>query len=550
MSHRVPIIYITIAILLSCCTMQDKTAKELSICEELVWTRPDSVHVLLAGMKINPKEKRNHAMYSLLQSMSNRPETGVDTLLSPEQVYEYYKEMNVPAYVFKAGVQLAKFYLADRKYKEAARLLKELEPHTATTGNMRDLSMYYSYMGYLNRMEGFYPLSLEYFSKAQEINEREGYSNWYMDNIINMLNIPGYLPPGTDSGMLDSLLAGQALVASAADTGQQYKYWNNMGKAYEAAGNLNKAASLYEQAVNLNRESPSTAALNYARVMELTGNDRKADSMYVTVMESADPYVLNRVYRYLHRRAIKKGNYTKAEEYATIYMKTLDSIYTFRDRREVMEIQAKYDKSELMRKHTNNRYITLLVIFITMTVCVVSYGLKRLDGYLAVLKLERYMKKLMMLSRQQENTDSRHKEEKEVLMDKIDELLKDRKRFRTIYRISSDYTGVMPEDVTAVNLFRLIRKGGYRYNPVKDRIALYHWVNLSENNFVEYLTETYPDLSAGDTDLCCFYRLGFDERHISDLLDVQMDTVRRHRNRLYRLLQVSNKEEFVQFIKK
>ena len=99
MSRRVPIIYITIAILLSCCTMQDKTAKELSICEELVWTRPDSVHVLLAGMKINPKEKRNHAMYSLLQSMSNRPETGVDTLLSPEQVYGYYKKMNVPANV-------------------------------------------------------------------------------------------------------------------------------------------------------------------------------------------------------------------------------------------------------------------------------------------------------------------------------------------------------------------------------------------------------------------------------------------------------------------
>lgn len=550
MSRRVPIIYITIAILLSCCTTQDKTAKELSICEELIWTNPDSVHVMLDAMKISPEEKRKHAMYSLLHYMSNRKETQKDTLLSPENVYEYYKERNVPAYVLKAGLQQVKFHLTAKKYKETARLLKELQPHTQTTRNLRDLSMYYSYMGYMNRMEGSYPLSLDYFQKAQEINEKEGYGNWYMDNVINMLNIPGYLPTGTDSGKLDSLLDVQTKMVCTADTGRQYKYYNNMGKAYEAAGNLKKAAKLYEKAVTLNRKKPSAAALNYARVMELTGNGRQADSMYLTVMKSADPYVLNRTYRQLYRKAINDRNHAKAEEYATIYMKTLDSIYTHRDRREVMEIQAKYDKSELMRRHTNNRYITLLVIFITMTVCGISYGLKRLDGYLTVLKLERYLKKLMMLSVKQKNRTVSHQKEKEELMDRIDELLKDRNRFRTIYRISSEYTGVTPEDVTAVNLYRLIRKSGYRYNPVKDRIALYHWVNLSEDNFVEYLTKTYPDLSAGDTDLCCFYRLGFDERHISDLLDVQMDTVRRHRNRLYRLLEVSNKEEFVQFIKK
>ena len=275
-------------------------------------------------------------------------------------------------------------------------------------------------------------------------------------------------------------------------------------------------------------------------------------------MLHADSTTLHRLYYSLYQQATSKGDIQSAQKYMETYLTAIHHIYETRDRTELLDMQAKYARSELLRQAERNRNTMLMTLLLFILCLGISYGIYTLTRYVQCMRLGRFLQEYQDLMREYrqsrkslahkenelETLAERHRQQNNLLIGRIDALMKDCNRFRTIYRIHTPHITVTPQDVSALNFFLQLHQPAFRYDAARHRSELYHWVNLTDDRFAERLLAEYPRLTPHDLDLCCYYRMGFNNDQISGFYGHYSDTVRRHRLRLYPLLKVKGKEEF------
>lgn len=277
----------------------------------------------------------------------------------------------------------------------------------------------------------------------------------------------------------------------------------------------------------------------------------------------ADSVVSHRLYHHLTTRAIERKDIQQARRYMNVYLEAVNNIYANRDRKELLEMQSKYERSELLRNAEHNRNIILKCLLSFVAIFIVAYIIYTLSRIYQCYRLgnsldeycsltQEYRSATQKMDRQEMRTremELSYRQRLDELTQRIGDLMKESNRFRTIYRIKTPTMTVTPQDISALNLYLQLSTGKMRYEPARHRSTLYHWLNLTDDRFAERFIEAYPRLSQHDMDLCCFYRMGFNNDHISGLYGQYTDSIRRHRQRLYPLLGIPDKNSLDNLIR-
>lgn len=543
------------------CTSPVPVTDQLEEAYRYVWTQPEHALSLLEPLEKKCDEADERALYRLTYSIAARMLEKTNPYDDLTEVIGHYRTKKDERYLFVAIVHQAQLSGTQGKYKEALELLQRGSVLETASAPPRARSLYHSIHAFIYRRSGDYEKALRHYRLSQAINLEEGLDDLTVSNAINMVNLPG----GVSGDSLARFIEFYEPYINKASTEHRCKFYNNTGNELKRNGDTLSAMSMYLKAMALDNSARTMRTrLNYAQLLDCTGHTEQAESIYSIVFLQADSTVLHRLYHHLTGNAIKQGNVLRASRYMNVYLEAVNNLYETRDRKELLEMQAKYDRSELMRKAEHNRNVVLKFLLSFVAISIASYGIYSVSRIYRCARLGNYLSdycRLMseyrqshqaMEQKERENTADREKyrQQMDVLMSRIDGLMKESNRFRTIYRIKTPYMTVTPEDISALNLYLQLSGGKLKYEAACHRSGLYHWLNLTDGRFAERLAKEYPQLSQHDMDLCCFYRLGFDNDHISGLYGQYSDSIRRHRQRLYPLLGVTGKESLDELLQR
>jgi len=73
-------------------------------------------------------------------------------------------------------------------------------------------------------------------------------------------------------------------------------------------------------------------------------------------------------------------------------------------------------------------------------------------------------------------------------------------------------------------------------------------MDLQYNNISQRLLKKYPELTNRDILICCLLLANFETGMIATILDVKIDSVRIHRTRLRKKLNLQNHENIIEFL--
>lgn len=542
-----------ILFLLFGCTPSTPVRYQLEEAYRCVWTYPDSTLKQLKKLPADNLPDDERMLYLLSYSIAASRSDTINPYTDLSEVIDHYRKQNQTSYLFVAIVHQAQLTGTTGNYKEALSLLQTAPSIDDVSVPARMRSLYHSIYGYLFRHSGDYRQALKHYDHSQCINLSEGYIDLTVSNAINIINMPG----GLDADTLARFLQFYEPYVRQSRPSQQRKFYNNIGNYYKSNRDTILALSYYRKSLAIDSLNHAIIShLNYAELLTHYGHVEKAETIYNYVLLHADSTVLHRLYHHLFTQAIKQGEISKAQRYMKVYLESINQLYATRDRKELLEMQAKYDRSELLRKAERNRNTVMKFLLSFVAISILGYLIYTLSRIYQCYRLSYFLNEYCRVMRdyraarqQALHQDEGYRQQESNLLNRLEEmkerigdLMKESNRFRTIYRIKTPHMTVTPEDISALNLFQQLNKGKMKYEPAKHRSTLYHWVNLTDGLFAERLAQEYPLLKPHDLDLCCFYRMGFDNDHISGLYGQYSDSIRRHRLRLYPILGVHDKQ--------
>ena len=522
------------------CQDRKGTAPILKEAEALMYTRPDSALQMLETIsqpeQLMGQEQADYALLLTQARSRNRITAISDSLI--RIAADYYQDSNDNARKAKAFLYLGDVYMDIQNHIEAMKALKQAEEQVNDAESSVQ-SLIYSNLAYLNRESGNYELAKKYYLKVLDINKINGYTEWVISNLTNILALP--LPEVQDS--LTNYITQLEEVLLSAHFDLQAKAYNNIGVHYYKKNLLEQAANYFRKAIHASVSVPYRAYLNLARIYDEEGKTARADSLYQVALQSPIWATRARIYEALYNRSLHAHRYQEATEYMKHYQLAADSFYTQRQSQEIQELQTKYDYEVLVREKVENENRLYRILFrgigLFFTVLIGVYWLY-IQRRKNLKQIQECIAQIELLTNAKNNV--------EVEIKKLNQILSQGGALRDkVMQAKGEWTSL--DDIRALGLYTRLRQNLQYYNPSSDYDALLHWINITSSCFASRIMEKYPHLSSSETTLCCLTRMGYSNAQISAILHVKQISVNRYIYRTCTSLGLpNNKESFLKFI--
>ena len=522
------------------CQDRKGTAPILKEAEALMYTRPDSALQMLETIsqpeQLMGQEQADYALLLPHARSRNRITAISDSLI--RIAADYYQDSNDNARKAKAFLYLGDVYMDMQNHIEAMKALKQAEEQVNDAESSVQ-SLIYSNLAYLNRESGNYELAKKYYLKVLDINKINGYTEWVISNLTNILALP--LPEVQDS--LTNYITQLEEVLLSAHFDLQAKAYNNIGVHYYKKNLLEQAANYFRKAIHASVSVPYRAYLNLARIYDEEGKTARADSLYQVALQSPIWATRARIYEALYNRSLHAHRYQEATEYMKHYQLAADSFYTQRQSQEIQELQTKYDYEVLVREKVENENRLYRILFrgigLFFTVLIGVYWLY-IQRRKNLKQIQECIAQIELLTNAKNNV--------EVEIKKLNQILSQGGALRDkVMQAKGEWTSL--DDIRALGLYTRLRQNLQYYNPSSDYDALLHWINITSSCFASRIMEKYPHLSSSETTLCCLTRMGYSNAQISAILHVKQISVNRYIYRTCTSLGLpNNKESFLKFI--
>ena len=522
------------------CQDRKGTAPILKEAEALMYTRPDSALQMLETIsqpeQLMGQEQADYALLLTQARSRNRITAISDSLI--RIAADYYQDSNDNARKAKAFLYLGDVYMDMQNHIEAMKALKQAEEQVNDAESSVQ-SLIYSNLAYLNRESGNYELAKKYYLKVLDINKINGYTEWVISNLTNILALP--LPEVQDS--LTNYITQLEEVLLSAHFDLQAKAYNNIGVHYYKKNLLEQAANYFRKAIHASVSVPYRAYLNLARIYDEEGKTARADSLYQVALQSPIWATRARIYEALYNRSLHAHRYQEATEYMKCYRLAADSFYTQRQSQEIQELQTKYDYEVLVREKVENENRLYRILFrgigLFFTVLIGVYWLY-IQRRKNLKQIQECIAQIELLTNAKNNV--------EVEIKKLNQILSQGGALRDkVMQAKGEWTSL--DDIRALGLYTRLRQNLQYYNPSSDYDALLHWINITSSCFASRIMEKYPHLSSSETTLCCLTRMGYSNAQISAILHVKQISVNRYIYRTCTSLGLpNNKESFLKFI--
>lgn len=527
--------------------------------EKLIWQDTDSAFYLLNSLS-TPSSTHDKALYILYNTITaRRLSTQQPSNAAINYSLQYFHSTHQIHYYFLLSVQWGGILLERQEYNLAMNILKESESLLSPSSDIHTTILLHNYLGYLYRHSRDYRQSYLHYNTAYNLSRQINQLDWIIENGISLLNLPVHPDLSHYKQFADTLLPVITSNLLNTDSVLVCKAYTNISKYYESTGDISTAYNCSQSAISFAAPTNYRAFLNHARLCDITGKSTEADSLYHLSLNTPDPIVLHRVYRALFSRALKNRAYSTADSLLSAYLITIDSIYECRDRQEIQEIAARYDLRTTELNHERQVRKLFAILFILLATLILSYITYRLNGYYKYQKLRTYLLAYYRLLQERHHLSEQSMltiTQKEALNtqlitcdQQIKNLSKELNRYKIIFGHRSRHHLLHNENLTALNFFLSLSLSDFHYNALCHRSHLYHWMNLVENQFVRRLIDTFPALTPREVEICCFFRIGYNNNRISEILSISPDTIRRSLIRLYPVLNVLDKTTFLYFIK-
>ena len=522
------------------CQDRKGTAPILKEAEALMYTRPDSALQMLETIsqpeQLMGQEQADYALLLTQARSRNRITAISDSLI--RIAADYYQDSNDNARKAKAFLYLGDVYMDMQNHIEAMKAVKQAEEQVNDAESSVQ-SLIYSNLAYLNRESGNYELAKKYYLKVLDINKINGYTEWVISNLTNILALP--LPEVQDS--LTNYITQLEEVLLSAHFDLQAKAYNNIGVHYYKKNLLEQAANYFRKAIHASVSVPYRAYLNLARIYDEEGKTARADSLYQVALQSPIWATRARIYEALYNRSLHAHRYQEATEYMKHYQLAADSFYTQRQSQEIQELQTKYDYEVLVREKVENENRLYRILFrgigLFFTVLIGVYWLY-IQRRKNLKQIQECIAQIELLTNAKNNV--------EVEIKKLNQILSQGGALRDkVMQAKGEWTSL--DDIRALGLYTRLRQNLQYYNPSSDYDALLHWINITSSCFASRIMEKYPHLSSSETTLCCLTRMGYSNAQISAILHVKQISVNRYIYRTCTSLGLpNNKESFLKFI--
>lgn len=524
---RVSILYlllIWLCLLTGSCKQSHEPTSVFTEAESLMYTHPDSALALLEAIpnseQFTGKAQADYALL-LTQARSRNLITATSDSLIRIAV-DYYQNSDEKEQKAKSLLYWGDVLMDMERYADATLPLKQAEEFVEDVKDPHIQTLIYNSLGYLNREAENYKLCLSYYKKALQLNHANGYTEWIVSNLINIINLP--ISEFADS--VETYIHQLQQIIVSARPALQTKAYNSIGVYYQEKGQITDAESCFIKSIQLAKETNYHALLNLADIYEKKQLVKRADSLYQIALQSPIWATKALVYENLYKRKLKLGQTEEAAYYMNEYIQAVDSFYTHRESNQIQEIQQKYDQEVLLHKKVRienwlYRILFGFILFLSI-IGVIAWGLKK-----------KHQKQIQALQEQISKVISSSENDKAEIS-KLNQMLVQNNIIKQTLQLST------LEDIQALELYLQLLQSPHTYNPPTDFKHLQHWLNLAYNNFALRLKNTYPHLTPMELTLCYLQRMGYSQKRMSETMQVKEDTIKRNIYRTCEHLNIEN----------
>lgn len=540
---------------IACQHKQDKGHKDLAIADSLMFISPDSSLKILENFKdAESLDKEGLAYYALLLSQARARNYIIpdnDSLI--KVALNYYSTS-------KDSLMKARTYLyAYDTYKELGQESKALyyiqSAAKAAYGlnDNRLLSYIYYYWGYLLQNEPpFEEAEKKYF-------EAKKYATANKDTALEI---------GIISGLGRIYFQQNDYIASLAMMNEGIKLSRKLKKPAHSSYSLYGYSALLLEIDNQNIEA--LKLINESLKFDLDEMSLKQTYlvkgrifMKLNQFDSAQYYLKKGIQNEgVYARAnyndimslleVRRGNYKAALEHRIACSKQMDSVRDSLKRKELMDLQKKYDlstieaerdKLQIEKQHDKIIIMVIVILFLLASIGIIvwrSFVNNKMSKLVAKTKRqlsthEQNTEKKIQSIKEREKTNYAKKE-----AELLSELNDKNNQIEAILSRNKLIGDILFEQYPIV---QKIRSFGNRNAKAKmtdkpftltkpDFYKLIEALNLCHNNFADNLTNEYPSLSKDEQLLCFLIKMGENSNDIAALMDVSAETLRKRKSRL------------------
>ena len=492
--------------------------------ESLIYTHPDSALKLLQTIptpqRLTGQAQADYALLMTQAKSRNQIYATSDSLI--RIAVDYYQNSDEMEQKAKSLLYLGDVMMDMERYADATLPLKQAEELMDKIEDPHIQTLIYNNLGYLNRKAENYKLSFSYYKKALQINRMNGYTEWVVSNLINIMNLP--IPEFADSAK--NYIHQLEQEVSSARPDLQEKAYNNIGVYYMNQNQPKKAKVFFNQSIQAAKGINYESYLSLAEIYESEKDIKRADSLYLLALQSPVWATKALVYENIYQRKLELGQTEEAAHYMNAYIQAVDSFHTHRQADEIQAIQQKYDQEVILRQKAQieiwlYRIVFSFILIITITLTV-AWNLDK----------KRQKQMLALQERISKITVSSEADKAEIT--KLNEMLIQNKLFKQAIQLST------LEDIQALEFYLRLLQSPLTYNPKNDLLFLQHWLNLAHNNFAIRWRNAYPNLTSTELTLCYLRRMGYTQKRMSTIMRVKEETIKRNIYRTCEHLNIQN----------
>ncbi len=513
----------------SCTAPHKEVHRLLAEADSLVWTNADSALHLLASLSHPERlEDEPRAHYALLLTQARYrcyipsvSDSLIDTALEYYRSHPEMADRLAASWYYKGALMKERKAPLDSTitaYKEAEALISQLQ-------DQRLVARIYHSLGQINDGASCYDLAKEYYHKALKVNSAIGNVESQVSNLTNLLGV--YLMEDKADSVQWCVDQLDEMSKMIKDTVRLRNLYHNIAVFYKLIHNVSQSDNYYNLALSMSKDSLQYAeTLNSLIDLYIYNQEiEKADSINHKLTKNHDLLYYHNSYRI----AKKKGDYQKAISLVERYMVICDSVYEDIYNKGVLELQKKYDITNLKYQsaQTKTKWIIITSIILFVTCCIVFYQKHQKNKLF--LKFIHLQNELLF--------HQHHQMEYERLKQELEAY--DKKKEKELSGLSNQYLLLLSQkekqmqsiEYSALKTIRQIIEG-YQYNPKTDREIVRYCLSLTHKEFINRLEVSCPNMKNRIVDVCYLTALGMSIADIAILLQVNEKTIKQYMGRV------------------
>ena len=526
--------------------------------EYLMEHQPDSALLLLDAVNTSSFNYARRAEYTLLRFQAkDKAEMDITADTEIFQALEYFtngKEREKAAWAcFFAGM-VQQMQGEEAKALEYYLKANDFASHASDDHLLRGRIQ--CKIGDIKYTLGLYENALSHFELANEFFSAAEHRKSEIEAMIDIGIC--YLILNKNDSAFSFFNRAEKLATSAKDTDMLLAVVQNMGVAFEVAGNYSMAADRYLTALTwADHKDSAQLLLNLADVYLNTG---RIDNAFVfgkkalaTMDSTADNSMRITAYRIMLQIEAHRGNGDKVIEYFSKHVECLDEIYEKREKESLLEVQKKFDfekaQAEYAIEKRNLAIGILSAVIVALGFMFWSFNQrkrkKRHESTIAQLMLqldelretEQELQKLKdkEINRQNPEKSKYAKQTKMFFM----------QYFRLLDKIARECKHVPPEQkALEIDKLKRVVFGSSDYN---------FWTateKMIPEGIIDTIKKICPELDNTELKICCLTCLNADNEIISLALDLKDTSVYSANSRIRKKLGMRGEKDIKVFLEK